>query len=224
MGRLFWKFFLSYWAALLVAVVGVGATAVLVQLTEEDRALSLESGPRAALILGSAAATASHGGLPALRELMEDLRRREDAQVFAVDEDGRELLGRAVPADALAHARESLRAGVESQRARRVQLTGSGAWLIFIPIESAPFWTQVLLRAGPPTPLLPLAVGALASLVFGALLAWYVARPIRLLRGAFASLSQGHLDTRVAPLMARREANSPTWAAISTPWPASCRP
>ena len=73
---------------------------------------------------------------------MEDLRRHEDAQVFAVDEDGRDLLGRAVPADALARARESLRADVESQRARRVQLTGSGAWLIFIPIESAPFWKQ----------------------------------------------------------------------------------
>ncbi len=203
MGRLFWKFFLSYWAALLVAVVGVGATAILIQLTEEDRALSLESGPHAALILGSAAATARHGGLPALQELMEDLRQRRGVQVFAVDDAGRDLLGRAVPADALAHARQSIRTGAESERARRVQLTGGGAWLIFIPIESAPFWVQLLLRAGPPTPMLPLAVGALASLIFGALLSWYVARPIRVLRGAFESLSRGRLDTRVAPIMRR---------------------
>ncbi|MBI5441022.1 MAG: HAMP domain-containing protein [Deltaproteobacteria bacterium] len=47
-------------------------------------------------------------------------------------------------------------------------------------------------------------VGAVVSLVFGAALAWYVARPIRHLRAAFASLSAGHLETRVAPLMGRR--------------------
>jgi two-component system OmpR family sensor kinase len=47
-------------------------------------------------------------------------------------------------------------------------------------------------------------IGAVVSLVFGAALAWYVARPIRHLRAAFASLSAGHLETRVAPLMGRR--------------------
>jgi two-component system OmpR family sensor kinase len=40
--------------------------------------------------------------------------------------------------------------------------------------------------------------------VFGGLLAWYVARPIRHLREAFGALSQGRLETRVAPLMGRR--------------------
>jgi two-component system OmpR family sensor kinase len=43
-----------------------------------------------------------------------------------------------------------------------------------------------------------------ASLVFGAALAWYLARPIRHLRSAFAALAQGRLDTRVAPLTGRR--------------------
>jgi two-component system OmpR family sensor kinase len=51
---------------------------------------------------------------------------------------------------------------------------------------------------------LQLVVGALASLAFAALLAWYMTRPIRTLKGAFEAAAQGRLDTRVQPLMGRR--------------------
>jgi two-component system OmpR family sensor kinase len=204
MGRLFWKFLFAYWAAMLIAVVGVGATAWLIQFTSEGRDLSIESGPRAAFILGSAAATVRHGGPTALRELMDDWRRRGDAPVFAVDDAGHDLLGREVPPEAFAHARQSAATGTDLDRARRVQAASGEAYLIFIPLESASFLERLVRRPGPPSPWMPLAAGALASLIFGALLSWYVARPIRVLRGGFESLSRGRLDARVAGVMGRQ--------------------
>lgn len=46
--------------------------------------------------------------------------------------------------------------------------------------------------------------GLLASIVFSALLAWYFAKPVRLLRWAFGAVAEGRLETRVQPLMGRR--------------------
>lgn len=203
MGRLFWKFFVSYWVALVVAFVGVGTAFWLYRLTE-DLDPSLEVGPRATFIVGSASATLRHGGLPALRGLMEEWGRHHDVLLFAVDAEGHELLSRSVPENALEHARRLVEAGDGSEVARRVFLPDGSAWLLFIPGEATPPWLRVLFSGGPPSPLLPLTAGIVASLVFGALLAWYVARPIRHLREAFGALSQGRLETRVAPLIGRR--------------------
>ncbi|MCG6924094.1 MAG: HAMP domain-containing histidine kinase [Acidobacteria bacterium] len=202
MGRLFWKFFVSYWLALVVAFAGVGISVWLYRLAE-DLDPSLEMGPRARFVVASASATLRHGGLPALRALMEDWGRRGDVRLFAVDDAGRDLLDRAVPPDALTHARQVAGTG-ESPEVSRVSLSDGSAWLLFIPVQARPLWRRMLLPGGPPSPLLPLAAGTVASLIFGALLAWYVARPIRHLRGAFSALSQGRLETRVAPLIGRR--------------------
>ena len=53
-------------------------------------------------------------------------------------------------------------------------------------------------------PLLPILAGSVASLIFAALLAWYFARPIRNLRGAFDAVANGRLETRIGPAMAGR--------------------
>ncbi len=55
-----------------------------------------------------------------------------------------------------------------------------------------------------PIPVLPIIAGSLVSVVFAWLLAWYFARPIRLLRGAFASAAGGRLEARVGPEMGGR--------------------
>lgn len=62
---------------------------------------------------------------------------------------------------------------------------------------------------GPPfrsvPPLGPLVATLLASLLTAAMLAWYLAKPIKNLRRAFAEASAGHLEHRVAPLMGTRQ-------------------
>ncbi len=50
----------------------------------------------------------------------------------------------------------------------------------------------------------PLIGTLLASLLAAALLAWYVAKPIRSLRLAFEAASSGHLDYRAAPVIGAR--------------------
>jgi two-component system OmpR family sensor kinase len=204
MGRLFWKFFLSYWAALLVAVFGVSAAAWLYVLAERNPDVSLETGPRASFIVGSAASTLRHGGLPALRELMDDWAHRGTVRLFVTDAAGRDLLGRRVPPEALTRARVLVESEEEPTMVRRVRLPGGDAYLLFVPTATMPPLERFLLGVRPAPPVALFVTGAVVSLAFGALLAWYVARPIRHLRSAFESLSVGRFETRVAPLIGRR--------------------
>lgn len=199
-GRLFWKFFLAFWVALLVASGGVGAAVWLHQQTLDERGQELASGPRAAFLVNATAATLRHGGVAALRGLLEEWSaQRGGAHVYVVDDAGRELLGRTVPVEALVQARRLAQEDQES-RIARLETTGGRPYLFFIPGEG-----EVPPRhPSPPSPLLPIGIGILASLGFSALLAWYLAKPIRHLRGAFDAVAAGKLETRIGPRMGRR--------------------
>jgi signal transduction histidine kinase len=61
-------------------------------------------------------------------------------------------------------------------------------------------------QGGPPrpSPIVPILSALFVSLGFSAWLAWYFAKPIRILRAAFHSAAEGKLETRVQPLMGRR--------------------
>ena len=63
----------------------------------------------------------------------------------------------------------------------------------------------VMRRGGPfnvPQPIL--IVAAIAGLTFSIILAWYLTRPINLIRKGFDQLAQGRLDVRLQPLIGRR--------------------
>lgn len=53
-------------------------------------------------------------------------------------------------------------------------------------------------------PVAPLVFAAIAILITGVALAWYLSRPLQHLRWALQRMSEGHLDTRVQPLMGGR--------------------
>ncbi|WP_454908484.1 HAMP domain-containing sensor histidine kinase [Variovorax gossypii] len=53
-------------------------------------------------------------------------------------------------------------------------------------------------------PVVPAMIAVLASLVFGGFLAWYLSRPLQHLRWGLQRMAEGHLDTRVEPLMKGR--------------------
>jgi signal transduction histidine kinase len=59
-------------------------------------------------------------------------------------------------------------------------------------------------RHSPIPPLMPLLAGSVVSVIFAALLAWYFARPIRTLRGAFEAVAAGKLETRIGAAMNTR--------------------
>src|SRR5882672_11846580 len=147
-----------------------------------------------------AAATLRHGGVAALREWMEETGRARRARVFAVDTAGNDLLGRAVPEGALSRARELAAESGHPRAAQIVPAPGGESYLLFVPHTA-------LAPPPPPLPLSPwmlIAIGAATSLAVSAILAWYLARPIRSLRWAFDAAAGGRLETRVRPLMGRR--------------------
>lgn len=204
MGRLFWKFLFSFWAALLVTVLGVTTALWLYQLAQRGRDRFLESGPRAATLVGAAAATLRYGGVEALAEHLEARRRQGDVFVFAVDDAGRDLLGRTVAPAALEQARTLASSPTPREFVHRETTASGSSLVLFVPLDATHWLNRTLFRGGPPPPAVPLLSGLLASLIFGALLAWYVARPIRHLQAAFGALSEGRLEIRVGALMGGR--------------------
>jgi two-component system OmpR family sensor kinase len=217
MGRLFWKVFLAFWLALLLAGAGVGTVVWLRHLAlEQESAASVDLRWRAARWVGVTEAVLRRGGTAALRELFSDWERSTALEVFAVDETGRDLLGRPVPDELLERARALAHEGQFPDQVRQVQADDGHSYLLFMqgrepqPGEAPP--TPGGVRMPPrhrpvpasPAPVLPITSGILASLLFSAWLAWYLAKPIRSLRRAFAAVAQGQLQTRVAPSMGRR--------------------
>jgi len=196
-GRLFWKIFLGFWLALVIAAV---ATGTIVWMKHEEAvaplASGLNAGPRAGFGMEMAANVLREDGAEALRGWMS--HRRRPMGLYIVDETGRDLLGRPVPEGTLAAARNAARRGEPG--ARLVRTPEGESYLLFAPVPPG-------MRAPQRPPLAPwqlIAIGLATSLAFSALLAWYLARPIRSLRWAFDSAAAGRLDTRVSPRIGSR--------------------
>lgn len=200
MGRLFWKCFFAFWLALLVAGAGVGAVVWLHQKASDQDEATLSGSPRAAFLVNATAATLRHGGIAALRDLLEDWQNRGGARVYIVDDIGQELLGRKVSEKALEQARQRAEEG-EEPRIARLETVDGRRYLLFIPAGDDRRGGRSRLQ---PSPWLPFGMGILASLAFSVWLAWYLAKPIRHLRSAFAAVAAGQLDTRISARMGRR--------------------
>jgi two-component system OmpR family sensor kinase len=117
--------------------------------------------------------------------------------------------------DAFAAARNLLPPEDARQVAMRPARAGETKWDANLAREAtAPDGRHYLLtykvpvatqRSGPldvPRPVLIIA--AVAGLTFSIALAWYLTRPINLLRNGFGQLAQGNLEVRLQPLMGRR--------------------
>ncbi|CAK0760604.1 Histidine kinase [Gammaproteobacteria bacterium] len=83
----------------------------------------------------------------------------------------------------------------------------SSLYCLFISMDRPPF---PLHPGGPPPhslfpPLMPIAAGCAVSFLFAALLAWYLAKPIRGLRLAFEAVAGGNLAMRVGVSMGQRK-------------------
>lgn len=219
MGRLFWKILIGLWLTLIAVSVAVGFVLALYNESRAPAPEELASGPRIALMTGAAANALEYGGTPALQGLLDDWPRFTQERLFAVDETGRDALGRTVPTAPLNRARTLAASGNASERdgdprrrpVVRTTATPDGQrYIVFIAAADS----VASDRRGSGRPNRPgtvagvpyslLLMGGLAGLVFAALLAWYIARPIRVLRRAFGQLAQGDLNTRVTPDMGHR--------------------
>jgi len=216
MGRLFWKFFLSILLAQVAATIGIGGAFWLRDQARQRPAAILDSGPPAAIALDAASATLRHGGLPALREMLGEVRR---PQIWVLDAARRDLLGRSVRPELLAQAERILADadGGDEGAARRLTGPDGARYVAFVSrTYGRPEDARGRRQGGPgPGPgLMPgmdpgfgrrigqiagIVAAVLASLLFAALLAWYFSRPIRALRSAFEAAAAGDLAPRFGP-------------------------
>lgn len=217
MGRLFWKFFLTFWLALLVAGIGVG-TAVWLRHNawQGEEAKHLVDVGHAASFVAAAENIIRYSGVAGLRGFLDSMRETPFPPVYAVDDQGRDILQRSVSPEILQQARTLFQQAAYPEAIRVVTADDGQRYLLFVPLPEHGFADRPPSAPDghsphrfrpprePPTPRIPILAGTLASLMFSAALAWYFAKPIRSLRNAFAALAQGDLDTRVGAAMGKR--------------------
>ncbi|MCU0950019.1 MAG: HAMP domain-containing histidine kinase [Burkholderiaceae bacterium] len=220
LGRLFWKIFAACWLALVAASALVGGLMWLDARTAERRVI--EDSPVALVLVDAASTIAIHAGREPLLAWMHEVAAVVPAnrpQLYGVDEQGRELLGRPVPAEVLAAAYAAVQADVfdagrdrdDDDPPRRLalrQVRADGVpLLMFVTAAPTPppgVSPRGTLRRHLPDWVVPAGTALLASLLMAALLAWYFARPIRALDGALRRAGEGDLTVRVAPGLGRR--------------------
>lgn len=220
MGRLFWKFFLAFWLVLLISGVGIGTTVWIHRPDRAARDPLLATGQRVAFDIQAATSVLTAGGEDALRDMLAGAQDKFPFPLRVTDGQGRDLLGRSVSAAVLARAEQMADGAASPAVARRVTLADGRKLLFFVPLEALPLGgpppmgptfpprSSMSPPPGPlprpPSPWLPLVFGFLASLGVSAMLAWYVATPIRHLRRALDQAADGRLETRVQPLIGGR--------------------
>lgn len=218
MGRLFWKFLFVFWLAQLTTAAGVGA---LIWLKDRDREAEWRAAnDQTPLLLKSSAATLQHGGPKAFIELMHNTGTNHQP-IFAIDENGQELLGRLPPDFRFDDLPPPMRDGINQNSIPNIKAADGHTYRV-IAWPNPNFEGQAHMppppfergkhRHHPPRPefgrhsplFLPLISGMIASLIFSTLLAWYFSKPIRSLRNAFQEAATGNLSVRLGPSMGKR--------------------
>jgi two-component system OmpR family sensor kinase len=221
MGRLFWKFFIFFWLAQLTSVLCVGILIGLKHQASDRQQEAVDASPPAAFVVSAAAATLRHGGIAALRQLMDE-RSQERSQergppLVAIDDSNHDILGQNVAPELIADVRQLLAAPGPHKAIERVNDRAGNPYLLFVlphhppPPELAP-GEHAAPPGGPPPPrersplppLMPILAGGLVSLFFAAGLAWYFSKPIRKLRAAFETVADGRLEPQLAVQMGQR--------------------
>lgn len=208
MGRLFWKFFAFVWLAQLAGIIAVGS---LFWLTDHrgDTVADVAAGPMAATQVHAGAEILRYAGTNAFGSWSQ---REPGPTVFAVDAVGHDVLGRAVPASAANEVRQMLQTRPRTPEIREVTAIDGHLYTVFAvghntdppggprpPRPPQPrYWPRNL---PPPNALLATLAASIATAL---LLAWYVAKPIRSLRGAFDAVASGDLQRRIASQVGAR--------------------
>lgn len=204
MGRLFWKIFIGFWLTMLVMGIAVGS---LVWWHHRDRINELEmqlQSPRAEMQVSRFADILQYGGERAVVDRMVRHTRftHRPPPVFVVNDEGHDILDRPVPAPMLEQARQAL-ASPKQMAVQQVITEQGNRYLLFV---ARPEHKQ---RNQPPfmrrDPIHRFFIALLASLLFSAGLAWYLTRPVRVLRQATNRLAAGDLGARVMPSIGKRK-------------------
>ena len=178
MGRLFWKFFFFIWLAQLTAIAGISATLWLKHWNDTN-------------------APTPAAGLPAAKPVFEKSPGPRLPPDFETHGKG-DGPDKSDKSDKPAKPK-----GDHGDYAGRIDHAGPG--------DPGPSAMPSMFKRMPPRDeglsrtAIPMAVALFASLLFAALMAWYMSKPIRRLSEAFQALAGGKLHTRIGDSMGKRE-------------------
>lgn len=211
MKSLFWKIFVSFWLALILfSGLTLWATS---HYLEKARSETNNNQPRNNTInyIRQARDIAQHGDIEALRQWLRQLDQREAIPYLLLDENGHDLLERAVP---LRLQQRILRMERryrhdddddehEYRRPHHRPISINGQRYRLMPDFRSVTLNRVLNR--PRVIATPILLAALISAIVCLLLARYLTAPIGRLRQATQKLAQGDLSQRVSASMGRRK-------------------
>lgn len=201
--RIFWKLFLSFWAALLLFAFGVlyAASAYLDAAREhydvpnpKDRIEATQS---------TAQAVAAQG-LPAFKGWIKHIDDTELVPLLALDDNGRDLLGREASARAQLRLDFLKRSFADDKPDKRVPIAvaGDGRYWLVPDFQSA---TLSRLISRPSVVATQLVLATLIGAGVCLALAAYLVGPLRRLREATVAYGSGDFSHRVAPQFGTRQ-------------------
>ncbi len=216
MGRLFWKIFFWFWLTMILITLGIawGMAQYFQQVgTPSDRPFV-----RPVLLqITAVTAVLGHSGESAAKELLQEIAENARFQIFVIDEQGAELLGRTVSRSMnTKHRWSEDETAIDQFVTERSVISPAGHHYRVLaklpdmrralaPLHrSTPFGLIRPFHRDPRIFSIRLGIAVLLSGLVCFWLAWYLTNPVRRLREANRRLSEGELDVRVGNTMGRR--------------------
>lgn len=217
MGRLFWKIFLWFWVTMILMTLGI-AWGMAQFFHKEDIQFNKRIAQVAMPQVMAVTSVLRSSGESATKALLREMAKPSPLQIFVVDDQEQELLGRSIPVvrdPKLRNQTDAVPAISPPVTERMVLSPGGRSYRVIANFPSTRRPMRSLRHAKPMGFLGPLARNpwvfslrfGIALLVSGFVcfwLAWYLARPVKRLREASRRLSEGELDVRVAASIGRR--------------------
>lgn len=209
---MFWRIFLVLWLGSTALMIG---SAVLVALVAE-RELPEQVRERLSSILRSSARSMllMHERVPEAEfaAAIRALEREDGIDLYLIDADGRDALGRPVP-ERLRALAEAIRSGAPPPLSAGIPPSGALAYAEYVADGRGQPRLVLMQVSGPPLPgkrflltsmLVPLLFSVMLALLFSAISARYLVKPIEHLRLATRRLAFGALEHRVAATLGAR--------------------
>jgi len=132
MGKLFWKFFFSFWLALVIAGLVVGTTIWLRQMVNDDEHHKIDL--HQAALVASAKHVYELYGEPAFIDYLKRGQHLPGPKVYAIDtQTNRDILGRELNEAFITHARQIIEQDENSLKVRKLTLNDQQSVLLFVP-------------------------------------------------------------------------------------------
>ena len=195
MGRLFWKIFLWFLAVLLLLIAAMLWSLRFNNTTQSDSDTLLNRSFNQRL--DAVAAIMQHGGPDAVRDFLRN-STQTPLRIWVLDQNDEELLGRRFPLRlSLADLSQIISRKIEDKSGKEYRLIIRRPRILEQRLSGAT-------NASSHTAWAPLLIILFSSALACAWLAWYISRPVRLMRTAVRSLTAGENKEPITEKLGRR--------------------